>query len=181
MTWRALLFSFEARRFHPNRAETDPTALMCMCRHMCLFKYTHYEGDIFYFFHSSLHIYIQAVSWVSREDWACVGFTGNQDSSQSGGELTSGCYGNVSALSAQTARRRELRIRTADWWKRSFIQKPWANSNPLPLLEEWHLKWDILNHRTAGHKSFYVIQKWTPNMFVPQSEFTVCRFRCANY
>lgn len=50
MTWRALLFSFEARRFHPHRAETDPTALMCMCRHMCLFKYTHYEGDIFYFF-----------------------------------------------------------------------------------------------------------------------------------
>lgn len=85
MTWRALLFSFEARRFHPNRAETDPTALMCMCRHMCLFKYTHYEGDIFYFFHSSLHIYIQAVSRVSREDWACVGFTGNQDSSHSGG------------------------------------------------------------------------------------------------
>lgn len=181
MTWRALLFSFEARRFHPNRAETDPTALMCMCRHMCLFKYTHYEGDFFFFFIHPFTSTFRLCRESAEKTGPVWGSLGIKTRVSRGGELTSGCYGNVSALSAQTARRRELRIRTADWWKRSFIQKPWANSNPLPLLEEWHLKWDILNHRTAGHKSFYVIQKWTPNMFVPQSEFTVCRFRCANY
>lgn len=135
----------------------------------------------FLFFHSSLHIFIQTVSRVSREDWACVGVHWESRLESVGvGELTSGCYSNVSALSAQTARRRELRIRTADWWKRSFIQKPWANSNPLPLLEGWHPKWDILNHRTAGPKVL-LGEKWTPNMFVSQNEFTVCKFRCANY
>lgn len=71
MTWRALLFSFEARRFHPNRAETDPTALMCMCRHMCLFKYTHYEGDIFFFSFIPSHLHSGCVESQQRRLGLC--------------------------------------------------------------------------------------------------------------
>lgn len=92
MTWRAHIFSpFEAWGFHPHMTETDLTACiynsMCMCTHiMCLSNYTLWVMH-FRFFLTFIHpfIYIQAVSRVSREHQACVGFTGNEDLSQSEG------------------------------------------------------------------------------------------------
>lgn len=43
--------------------------------------------DVFLIFLTFIHpfIYIQAVSRVSREHWACVEFTGNEDVSQTEG------------------------------------------------------------------------------------------------
>lgn len=60
---------------------------------------------------------------VSGERWACVGFTGKEESSRSEGLIG---WGKVSGVSAETARRLQLRIRSTEWLKRSYIQNPLA-------------------------------------------------------
>lgn len=49
-------------------------------------------------------------------------------------EHMSVCYGKVRGIFAETSKRQQFRRRTADWLKRSFIQKPLAVLNLSPLL-----------------------------------------------
>ncbi len=91
MTWRPLIFSpFEAWGFHPHMTGTDLTACiydgMCMCMHiMCLSSHTLWVTFRFFL----LSVTPSSIFRLCRESAEsirpCVGFTGNEDLSQSEG------------------------------------------------------------------------------------------------